>query len=99
MLEPNGPGEAPLLTARLGVTKPPQLHFDYEQVMLPHAAGPRPGEFGKARGCERSETDVAGAHGCHSVFGGDMCGAICAVEALVARTEWWSIGGRGRRAI
>ena len=40
MFEQNGPGEAPLFTARLGVTKTTQLH-----LMLPHAAGPRPGEF------------------------------------------------------
>ena len=38
MFEANGPGEAPLFTARLGVTKP---HFDYGKLMLPHAAGPR----------------------------------------------------------
>ena len=41
MFEQNGPGAAPLFTARLGVTKTPQLHFDYGKPMLPHAAGPR----------------------------------------------------------
>ncbi len=41
MFEHNGPEEAPLFTARLAVTQPPQLHFDYGKLMLPHADGPR----------------------------------------------------------
>ena len=40
LFEQNGPGEAPLFTARLGVTTPPQLHFNYSKPLLPHASEP-----------------------------------------------------------